>query len=74
MFGIADLILAIALGALTSPGPLQRLAFDHPNLLILTFPTAITPAFTVPSSFVLHALSLRQLLRRTRPVAPFVAA
>jgi hypothetical protein len=74
MFGIADLILAIVLGSLTSPGPLQRLAFDNPNLLILTFPTAITPAFTVPSSLVLHALSLRQLLRRTHPVAPFVVA
>ena len=74
MFGIADLVLAIVLGALTSPGPLQQIAFDHPNLLILTFPTAITQAFTVPSSLVLHALSLRQLLRRTHPVAPFVVA
>jgi hypothetical protein len=27
-------------------------------------PTAIIPAFTVPTSLVLHALSLRQLLRR----------
>lgn len=74
VFGMADLILAIVMGSLTSPGPLQRLAFDHPNLLISTFPTAITPAFTVPSSLVLHALSLRQLLRRARPVTPFVAA
>jgi hypothetical protein len=69
IFGIADLVVAVILGALTSPGPLQRFAFDHPNLTTGTYPTAIIPAFTVPTSLVLHALSLRQLLRRTRPAA-----
>jgi len=64
--GIFDLVLAVTLGALTSPGPLQRLAFDHPNLLTGSYPTAIIPAFTVPTSLVLHALSLRQLLRHSR--------
>jgi len=72
-FGIADLIVALVLGALTAPGPLQHLAFDHPNLTIGTYPTAIIPAFTVPSTFVLHALSLRQLLRRTQPAATVAA-
>jgi len=66
LIGISDLVLAVTLGALTSPGPLQRLAFDHPNLLTGSYPTAIIPAFTVPTSLVLHALSLRQLLRRSR--------
>jgi hypothetical protein len=69
IFGIADLVVAVILGALTSPGPLQRFAFDHPNLTTGTYPTAIIPAFTVPTSLVLHALSLRQLLRRPRPAA-----
>ncbi|QWW66265.1 hypothetical protein [Rhizobium sp. WYJ-E13] len=69
LFGIADLVVAVTLGALTTPGPLQQLALDHPNLTTGTYPTAIIPAFTVPTSLVLHALSLRQLLRRTRPVA-----
>jgi len=64
--GISDLVLAVTLGALTSPGALQRLACDHPNLLTGSYPTAIIPAFTVPTSLVLHALSLRQLLRRSR--------
>ena len=64
--GISDLVLAVTLGALTSPGPLQHLAFDHPNLLTGSHPTAIIPAFTVPTSLVLHALSLRQLRRRSR--------
>lgn len=69
LLGIADLVVAVTLGALTTPGPLQQLALDHPNLTTGTYPTAIIPAFTVPTSLVLHALSLRQLLRRTRPVA-----
>jgi hypothetical protein len=62
LLGVADLISAVTLGALTSPGPLQRLAFDHPNLLT-GYPTVMTPAFAVPLSLILHGLSLRQLLR-----------
>ncbi len=69
LFGMADLVVAVTLGALTTPGPLQQLALDHPNLTTGTYPTAIIPAFTVPTSLVLHALSLRQLLRRTRNAA-----
>jgi hypothetical protein len=71
--GITDLVVAVTLGALTSPGPLQRFAFDHPNLVTGAYPIAIIPAFTVPTSLVLHALSLRQLLRRSRPLAAVAA-
>lgn len=73
LFGIADLVVAVTLGALTTPGPLQQLALDHPNLTTGTYPTAIIPAFTVPTSLVLHALSLRQLARRARPAATVAA-
>jgi hypothetical protein len=73
LFGIADLVVAVALGAMTSPGPLQRFAFDHPNLTTGAYPIAIIPAFTVPTSLVLHALSLRQLHRRTHAVAAVAA-
>jgi hypothetical protein len=31
-----------------------------------TFPNVLTPAFVVPSSILLHAVSLRQLFRRSR--------
>jgi hypothetical protein len=74
LFGITDLVVAIILGALTSRGPLQHLAFDHPNLTTGIYPTAIIPVFTVPTSLVLHVLSLRQLLRRARPAAMAVVA
>ncbi|CAB3751685.1 hypothetical protein [Paraburkholderia solisilvae] len=66
VFGLGDLILAILLGALTSPGPLQYLHFDPANLGIGAYPYAIIPAFIVPGSFLLHILSLRQLLRKPR--------
>ncbi|TCL64122.1 hypothetical protein [Rhizobium sp. BK251] len=71
--GITDLAVAVTLGALTSPGPLQRFAFDHPNLSTGAYPMAIIPAFTVPTSLILHALSLRQLLRRSHPLATVAA-
>lgn len=73
LFGMADLVVAVTMGALTSPGALQRFAFDHPNLIVGAYPTAIIPAFTVPTSLVLHALSLRQLFRRNRSVAALAA-
>lgn len=73
IFGMVDLVLAVTMGALTSPGALQRFAFDHPNLAVGAYPTAIIPAFTVPTSLVLHVLSLRQLFRRTRPATAVVA-
>lgn len=73
LFGTADLVVALVMGALTTPGPLQHLALDHPNLAIAAYPIGIIPAFTVPSSLVLHALSVRQLLRRRRPAAAIAA-
>jgi hypothetical protein len=66
IFGIADLADAFALGFLTSPGPFQSLALDHPNLLTSAYPTVMTPVFVVPLSLILHAVSLWQLRRRSR--------
>ena len=65
-FGLLDFVSALSLGAMTSPGPLQVFAFDHPNTLVGIYPTVMTPAFVVPSSIVLHILSIRQLMRRGR--------
>jgi hypothetical protein len=77
IFGIADLVNALTLGFLTSPGPLQQFAHDLPNLLTTAYPTVMTPAFAVPLSFILHGLSLWQLRRRSqspaRPLANRVA-
>jgi hypothetical protein len=64
--GILDLIIAITIGFLTAPGPLQLIVQNPPNTLIGTYPTVMIPAFAVPISLMLHALSLRQLARLRR--------
>ncbi len=61
--GIADLLNAVILGVLSSPGPLQQLALDRPNVLTASYPTVMTPAFAIPFSLILHGLSLWQLWR-----------
>jgi len=63
LLGIADLIDAVTLGFLSAPGRFQMLAFDHPNLLVGTYPLVMIPAFAVPFSLILHGLSLWQLRR-----------
>ena len=66
IFGLADVAVAIALGMTMSPGPFQLILPDGPSMAIDTFPNVLTPAFVVPSSILLHVLSLRQLRRRSR--------
>jgi hypothetical protein len=64
--GLLDFALALTLGLLTAPGPLQRLAFDSPNLLIGTFPYVLIPVILVPFSTLLHLLGLRRLSREKK--------
>lgn len=61
LLGIADLIVAVTTGFLTSPSPLQVLALDRPNELISWFPLAMIPVFLVPLSLLLHLASLQKL-------------
>jgi hypothetical protein len=61
LFGIGDLVVAVTTGFLTSPSPLQRLAFDAPNVLIGAFPLVMIPVFLVPLSILLHLASLQKL-------------
>lgn len=63
LFGLADLIVAVTMGLLTSPSPLQVLAFDAPNELISEFPLVMVPVFLVPVSVLLHLASLHKLRR-----------
>ncbi len=64
IFGLADFAVAITLGMVTSPGRFQLIVPDLPSIGAGVYPNVLTPAFVVPSSILLHALSLRQLLRR----------
>jgi hypothetical protein len=61
LFGLADLVVAVTTGFLSSPSPLQRFAFDNPNALITTFPLVMIPVFLVPLAILLHLASLAKL-------------
>ena len=69
-FGLLDFAVAIIMGFLTFPGPFQQFGFDIPVSQAGTYPTVMIPAFAVPSSILLHALSIRQLRRATDRSAP----
>ncbi|MGA7358454.1 MAG: hypothetical protein WBW70_06345 [Candidatus Sulfotelmatobacter sp.] len=66
LLGICDLVVALTMGVLTSPSPLQRLAFGAPNELVSAFPLALVPVFLVPLSVLLHFASLNKL-QQTEP-------
>ena len=63
LFGLADLVIAVSAGFLTSPSPFQLFAFEAPNELITTFPLVLVPVFLVPVSVLLHLASLTKLHR-----------
>jgi hypothetical protein len=64
VLGILDLVDAVTLNALTTPGGLQIVP-DRVDL-VAAFPLVLIPAFGVPLSVMLHSLSLRQLRRLGR--------
>src|SRR6516164_4569326 len=66
ILGLADFAVAITLGVITSPGRFQLIVPDVLSIGAGAYPGVLTPAFVVPSSILLHALSLRQLRRRSR--------
>jgi hypothetical protein len=63
LFGIADLVVAVAMGGMTSPGRAHVLALDAPNLLISSYPLVMVPTFAVPLALMLHSLVLWRLRR-----------
>jgi hypothetical protein len=65
LFGIADLVVAITMGAMTSPGRPHLFAFEAPNLLISSYPLVMVPTFAVPLALMLHGLVLWRLRRET---------
>jgi len=64
-FGLADLAVALTMGAMTAPGRPHLLALDAPNLLITSYPLVMVPTFAVPLALMLHGLVLWRLRRET---------
>lgn len=67
VFGIADLMVAVTAGFLTSPSAFQLFAFDLSSELMSQFPLVLIPTFLVPLSMLLHFASLMKLSRRAEP-------
>jgi hypothetical protein len=63
LFGIADLVVAVTMGALTSPGRMHFVSLDAPNLLVTAYPLVMIPTFAVPLSIILHGVCLWKLRR-----------
>jgi hypothetical protein len=65
LFGLLDLVVAVTMGFLTAPSPLQLLSLNAPNALISAFPLAMVPVFAVPLSVLLHFAALAKLRAAT---------
>lgn len=68
-FGILDLVAAVTLGILSSPGPLGLLSGPVNTDLVGTLPLVLIPTFGVPLMLVLHLLSLANFRARTAAAA-----
>jgi len=63
-FVCLGLLINIVVNAfLSAPSPLQKFAFDQPNIAILNFPFSWLPTFIVPTVLFGHLTSIRQLLK-----------
>jgi hypothetical protein len=74
LFGIADLVVAVTMGAMTSPGRTHLLALEAPNLLISSWPLVMVPTFAVPLALMLHGVALWRLRRETASKGRLAAA
>ena len=74
LFGIADLVVAVSMGAMTSPGRAHLLAFEAPNLLVTSYPLVMVPTFAVPLALMLHGLVLWRLRRGAASAERLAAA
>src|SRR4029077_3951748 len=66
IFGLLDFVIAVGIGLVTSPGPFQLIVPRVPNTGLGLSRPVLIPAVAVPSSILLHVLSLRQLGRGMR--------
>jgi hypothetical protein len=70
----ADLVVAVTMGAMTSPGRAHLLAFEAPNLLVTSYPLVMVPTFAVPLALMLHGLVLWRLRRGAASAERLAAA
>ena len=66
IIGLALLANIVVLAILSAPSPLQKLAFDQPNIAVQYFPFNFLPSVVVPLVLLSHLASIRSLLKRNR--------
>jgi hypothetical protein len=74
LLGIADIVVATIMGAMTSPAGVHLLGLKAPNLLIASYPLVMHPLYGVPLALMLHGLVLWRLRRETGPTGQLVTA
>lgn len=67
--GIADLVAAVGLGALSAPGPLQVFIGPPTSAIMTTLPWLIIPGFIVPILMFVHVVIFHRLARAKAAVA-----
>ena len=67
--GIADLVSAVAVGALSAPSPLQVFAGPPTSAIMTTLPWLLIPGFLVPSLMFIHVVIFYRLAK-TEALAP----
>jgi len=68
--GVADLIVAVTLGALSAPGPLQVFVGPPDSSAMTSLPWLIIPGFLVPILFFIHIVIFTRLLARSPASGP----
>jgi hypothetical protein len=74
LFGIADIVVATIMGAMTSPALAHLLALETPNVLIETYPLVMHPFYGIPLGLMLHGLVLWRLRRGAGATSLLAAA
>jgi hypothetical protein len=60
-FGLVMLSIIVVTAILSAPGPLQQMAFEQPNVAILSYPFTLLPGTVVPLVVLSHLLSLKKI-------------
>ena len=69
VLGIADLVVAVTLGFLTSPGPMHQSALGATNYAVTLMPLVLIPTIPVPFSMLAHLVDLHRLAVRPHRAA-----
>ena len=65
VFGLADLVTAVTLGVLSSPGPLRRIFAEPGSGIMSTLPWLLIPGFLVPLLIIIHLTIFHRLMYST---------